>query len=124
MYFCGNKKKMKKAIFKFKADFNRNGSLEGVFISTKEKVDILINGIVTVDFGEVLGKHSDVHCDITNKNLVFVCDNEEIVELFERHKLESGYNPFEYMVSGSTDWDDKIYYDTVGELVDYILTFS
>lgn len=115
---------MKKAIFKFKADFNRNGSLEGVFISTKEKVDVLINNIVTVDFGEVLGKHSDVHCDITNENLVFVSDNEKIVELFEQHDLESGYNPFNYMVSGSTDWDDKIYYDTVGELVDYILTFS
>lgn len=87
---------MKKAIYKFHADCGRMGELEGVLISTKEKVEKLIESKIEVYFGEVLGKHSEIYGAIEKDDMTFVSDNEEAVRVVEEHNLTSGFNPFHY----------------------------
>lgn len=92
-------KKSKKAIFKFHANCGRMGDLEGVFISTKEKVDMLVSSEVMVYFGEVLGKHSEIYGSLGADAFTFVTDNEETVKVISDNDLTSGFNPFHYSVS-------------------------
>lgn len=86
----------KKALFRFYADCGRQGDLEGVFISTKEMVNKLIDSKIEVYFGEVLGKHSEVYGSIEKKEIEFLTDDEVAVEVVSKYKLETGYNPFDY----------------------------
>lgn len=112
---------MKKAIYKFKFNAGRAGELEGLLISTKEKVDKLIECGIEVDFGEALGKHSEVYGCIDQYELTFETDNEEAVRIVEEHSLTIGYNPFEYYSVNfemeGEDLDDV----TVGEIVEKLL---
>ena len=87
---------MKKAIFKLNFDCGRMGSLEGVFISTREKVDTLIENSIQVYFGEVLGKHSEVYGPIDEGEITFISDDENVVNVIEKYGLTSGHNPFHY----------------------------
>jgi len=87
---------MKKAIFKFYTDYGRMGHLEGILISTQEKVDKLVESGIEVYFGEVLGKHSEIYGSIDKEDIKFVSDNEEAVRVVEENDLTSGLNPFHY----------------------------
>lgn len=49
-----------KALFKMDFDCGRMGNLEGVFIADTEDVEYLVNNKISVYFGEVLGKHSEI----------------------------------------------------------------
>lgn len=49
-----------KALFKMIFDCGRMGNLEGVFIADTEDVEYLLNNEISVYFGEVLGKHSEI----------------------------------------------------------------
>lgn len=112
---------MKKAIYKFTGDCGRMGTLEGVLISTKERVDKLIESEISVYFGEVLGKHSEICGRIEKDEMVFVSDNEETIKVVEEHVLTSGFNPFNYTSVGfdieGEDLDDM----TVDEIIDKLL---
>jgi len=112
---------MKKAIYKFNADCGGMGELEGVLISTKERVDKLIESKIEVYFGEVLGKHSEIYGAIEKDEIIFVSDNEEAVRVVEEHSLTSGINPFDYTsinfeIEGE-DLDDM----GVDEIIDKLL---
>lgn len=92
-----------KAIFKLHFNCGRQGTLHGVFIAEKEDIDILLaNEDIEIDFGEALGKHSDVWGNLVLKDITFVTDNKEIIELFEKHNLSTGYNPIYRMVTYTT----------------------
>ena len=112
---------MKKAVFKFHADCGRMGDLDGVFISTKEKVDKLIESEIQVYFGEVLGKHSEIFGAIEEDEISFVSDNAEAVRIIEEHNLTSGFNPFEYTSTNfkldGFNLDDML----VDEIIDILL---
>ena len=95
-------KKTNKAVFKFDCDCGRMGSLEGVFISTKEKVDFLVESKIEVYFGEVLGKHSEIYGALNKKDFKFISDDPTVVDVIEKHKLTSGYNPFNYSATQSS----------------------
>jgi hypothetical protein len=74
------------------------GDLEGLFACTKEEYQGLIGA--TVYFGEVLGKHSDVMCDLSEFNLTVVSDDRDKITVVEEligTGTISGYNPLEYM---------------------------
>jgi len=72
------------------------GVLEGLFVATNEEVENIIGK--EVDFGEVLGKHSDIFGDIAAKDIRKVNAKESFihkgVEIFGR--TWSGYNPIEF----------------------------
>lgn len=90
---------MTRALYKFYQDFGRMGELHGIFVADmKDVYDVLESETPKVAyFGEVLGKHSEVYCDITEDNVQFITDDDTTIGVVLTHGLESGYNPFDYI---------------------------
>ena len=87
-----------KVLVKYNQDFGRMGSLDGLFICTKEDLESL-NG-KDVYFGEVLGKHSEVYTGDTYKYCKIVPTQHGDIKVLERLLGEgtiSGFNPFDYI---------------------------
>lgn len=84
-----------KGIYKFYWDCGRMGSLEGIFVTTEAQIANLIGK--TIDFGEVLGKHSEISGTLEKDDLKLITRNPEFIELFEQHEMFTGYNPFDYI---------------------------
>lgn len=82
-------------IYRFYWDCGRNGDLSGIFIADADAVE-KIQG-KEVYFGEVLGKHSDIHGTIDPGEITLVSDKPSDVEVFARLGLDNGYNPFSYL---------------------------
>ena len=77
---------------------HRDGSLEGLFICTEKELGGLNS--VTVHFGEVLGKHSDVSSDTVYENCVVLSSNQDALrdlEVLFGRKTISGTNPLNYL---------------------------
>jgi len=88
-----------KALFKMDFDCGRMGNLEGVFVADTEDIDYMVNNKISVRFGEVLGKHSDISGYLDKSEIELVTTDEKTIELFERNDLETGYNPLYYNLS-------------------------
>lgn len=89
--------KSNKKLYKFKIDFHY-GELEGLFISTDEKIAELYNQ--TIYFGEVLGKHSEVEADIKPHHIIFLTDDQYVISHLEEKcdgSTISGINPLNYV---------------------------
>lgn len=84
-------------LYKFEWDCGRQGSVEGLFISTEDKVKELIGK--EVYFGEILGKHSEIYGVIEEGEIVEVkLSKETISELYKVFgETISGYDPFNYI---------------------------
>jgi len=85
-------------IYKFYADCDRMGSLEGIFISTPEQVTSIIGK--EVYFGEVLGKHSDISLILEDIDFDLITQDQEFIDKCIHYFGEgtiSGYNPFDYI---------------------------
>ena len=113
---------MKKGIYRFNFSCGRQGDLTGVFISTQERVDKLIETGIEVYFGEVLGKHSEIYGSIEKEEIEFITDDEKSVSVIETHGLTTGYNPFGY-TSIHFELEGEEYIDdlTVGEIIDILI---
>lgn len=85
-----------KALYKMQIDCGRSGSLEGVFIADTLDVKYLVDNKISIYFGEVLGKHSEVYGCVDKKEIKKITTDEIAIKVVEKHGLESGYNPFEY----------------------------
>lgn len=87
-----------KTIYKLHFDCGRMGSLDGIFIEEKEKVEELIESGREVWFGEVLGKHSEIFGPIESpEDITFITDDQKVIDIFEQYDLCTGYNPFDYL---------------------------
>jgi hypothetical protein len=84
-------------IYRMEFDCGRMGSLSGIFVANIEKVNELVASGQEVYFGEVLGKHSEVCGPIDEKEIELVTDDVDAVAMFKKYKLQSGYNPFDYI---------------------------
>jgi hypothetical protein len=80
-----------KGIYKFYWDCGRMGYVSGVFVASAEEVAEVIGK--HVDFGEALGKHSQVHGTLEEGEITLLSDKPEDIEVFERLNLENGCNP-------------------------------
>lgn len=90
--------KEKQYLVQYFEDFGRSGSLEGLFICSEDELEYL-NG-ATVDFGEVLGKHSEVYSDETYENCKIITSNQDAIrdmEVMFGTKNISGYNPINFL---------------------------
>ena len=85
-----------KALYKMNLDCGRQGNLEGIFVAEDEDVEILLKHQLEIQFGEVLGKHSDVCGYIGEDEIEKITSDENVIKIFEQYKLKSGYNPFSY----------------------------
>lgn len=78
-------------LWRFYWDCGRQGEVEGLFKATKEEVENVIGK--DVDFGEILGKHSEVYGTIEDGDIELVSDNP--IEVMSAK--EFGYNPLNYI---------------------------
>lgn len=84
-------------LWKFEWDCGRQGTLESLFVATEEEVKELIGQ--EVNFGEVLGKHSEVYGTIDEGEITQVDLDSETVEKVTAILGDtwSGYNPLHYV---------------------------
>ena len=113
-----------KALFKMNFDCGRNGNLEGVFIADTDDVKYLVKNNISVYFGEVLGKHSDVSGCVDESEITMITTDENVISVVCEHGLESGYNPFDHTLCVSetngvpdngVEWSDC----TVKDFIDF-----
>lgn len=88
---------MEKYLYSFNFDCGRMGSLKGLFVSTEDEVKSLIGKYA--HFGEVLGKHSEVHGDIEESHITKLDLDSETVEKVKKVLgwTWSGYDPRDYV---------------------------
>lgn len=114
-----------KALCRLKFDCGRQGCLEGIFVADTEDVKYLIENKVSVYFGEVLGKHSEIYGTVEQREIEVITTEANVVDIVEKYGLATGYNPFEYNLCGDgmedvpengVDWNDC----TVQEYIDFM----
>ena len=97
------------SIYEFFLDCGRMGELEGYFIATDQDVLDFITKQPEVDFGEVLGKHSNISATITGEHIKKVSSDPEAIrvvrDIFKCACTIMGYNPFDYC---ELDWEDSV----------------
>lgn len=86
-----------KALYKMEIDLDRRGILEGLFIAEMAEIDYLIENKIIVQFGEVLGKHSDIRGSLDQQDIQIITQDIVIINFFEENKLSCGYNPLDYI---------------------------
>src|SRR5690554_78595 len=86
-----------KYLWSFHCDYGRMGDLYGLIVATESEIDGLDG--VSVHFGEILGKHSEVYgelerSDFTKKDV----DSESVTKLHAvLGDCWSGYDPRQYL---------------------------
>lgn len=87
----------KNYLWKFYWDCKRQGEVTGLFVATEEEVKNLIGK--EVNFGEILGKHSEVYGTIEEGEITKVDLDSETVEKVQKvlGYTWSGYNPENYL---------------------------
>jgi hypothetical protein len=85
-----------KKMYKFFWDYGRMGEVEGIFVADEETVKNAIGK--NIYFGEILGKHSEVYGNLTEKDLTVVTDDQDFIEKAILYGIDSsGYNPLSYL---------------------------
>ena len=77
--------------------FRIRGRVESVFIATQEEVDQVIGR--DIYFGEILGKHSELVCNIEAENFTLISEDPYVIKSLEDvcGQTISGYNPIIYL---------------------------
>lgn len=108
-YFIGENPK---AIYNFHFDCGRMGDLTGSFVAEKKEIEWLINSGLEVYFGEVLGKHSEIHGPIDSTDITMISDDFKLT----KNHTNSGYNPLHYTAIGvKEEWQDL----TIQEIIEH-----
>ena len=88
------------SIYEFCLDCGRMGELEGYFIATDQDVLDFITKQPEVDFGEVLGKHSNISATITGEHIKKVSSDPEAIrvvrDIFQCTATIMGFNPLDF----------------------------
>lgn len=114
-----------KALYRLKFDCGRQGVLEGIFIADTEDVKFLVENKVSIYFGEVLGKHSEIYGPVECQEIEEITKEQNVLDIVEKYGLSNGYNPFEYNLcedgmedvpDNGIDWSDC----TVQEYIDFM----
>lgn len=86
-------------LVKFHHDFGRMGDLDGLFICDRAEYNAALGK--TADFGEALGKHSEIFCVVDRGNMTVVSTDAARIAWLEGiigAKTISGYNPLDYLI--------------------------
>jgi hypothetical protein len=82
-------------LYKFYWDCGRSGDLEGTFVCEEERIQKLIGQ--DINFGEVLGKHSEITGTLQTKDIEECSDDQEFIDkVIEAGLVPSGFNPLHY----------------------------
>jgi len=82
-------------VYIFYKNFGRSGSLHGLFMADGSEVSSSFGK--TAYFGEVLGKHSDVCCKLSEGDIELITEEPSEVSMFDNLNVCFGYNPLEYI---------------------------
>lgn len=84
-------------LYRFYWDCGRQGDVDGLFTSEESTVNESIGKHVY--FGEILGKHSEVHGTLSAEDIEVVSDDQDFIEKLENllGTNISGYNPLHYL---------------------------
>jgi len=95
-------------LYKFYWDCGRQGSVEGIFFSTPERIQKNLGN--QVYFGEILGKHSEISGILEEEDVTLVTDDQDFVEKFRTFFPGGfGYDPFEAMsVEDEDDVEEEL----------------
>lgn len=89
---------MKNLLVKYKKDCGRMGYVDGLFVCTEEELKSLYG--TTIEFGEILGKHSEISVRFAEKDLIVLTEDQEfiykLVTLIGKNSIP-GYNPLNYL---------------------------
>lgn len=88
----------KQCLYQFHWDCGRMGDLESLFAATPSDVKSLIGK--EVYFGEVLGKHSDIHGTIEEGEITLLIEDSDVTATLVKAvgcRTISGHNPFDYL---------------------------
>lgn len=78
-------------------DCGRMGEVYGLFLATEEDIENASGK--PVEFGEILGKHSNVYVNDFDKiDIDFISNDPHIIKIIKEHGLETGYNPLNYLI--------------------------
>lgn len=94
-----------KGIYRFKA-WCRQGDLEGLFVATRSDIENLLNLGKDIEFGEVLGKYSDISFTVENEHITLISEESIHVDFFENFIVDSGINPLLY-INENEQYDDE-----------------
>lgn len=88
---------MNRFLVRFAWDCGRMGNVEGLFVTTQEELDVAYGK--EVYFGEILGKHSEVHGTLTIEDITVVSEDQDFIEKLVAllGTSLSGYNPLSYI---------------------------
>lgn len=110
-----------KSLYRMNFDCGRQGNLQGVFVAEDEDISLLISSEMVINFGEVLGKHSQIAGPLTSPEIEKITDDEKVIEVVEKYGLETGFNPFDHPVGWewkeAKGWEDDI---TVSEGIEIL----
>lgn len=87
---------MSRCLYKFYWDCGRMGAVEGLFVESPSTIQQSIGK--KVYFGEILGKHSEIHGSLSEEDFKVISEDKNVVSVFEEHVGTFGYNPFYYLV--------------------------
>ena len=93
-----------KGIYSFHWDCGRSGEIDGLFVADSEAVAKAIGK--TVNFGEVLGKHSEIYGTLEADEITLKSDANDHVEMFLHLDLATGYNPLSYLSDEDEDEEE------------------
>lgn len=82
-------------LYKFKLNCGRMGRLDSLFVATRPQVEAVIGK--TIDFGEALGKHSDISFVLTAEHLTEITEDQGFISLFMELGLTLGRNVLGYV---------------------------
>lgn len=96
-----------KLLVRFEWDVRRMGTVEGVFVTTQEEIDLAIGR--EIYFGEILGKHSEIYGTLDAGDIVTISEDqdfiEKLVQVFTTTRI-SGYCPFAYFREEDEEEDE------------------
>lgn len=97
---------MGKKLYEFTWYCGRQGTLEGRFVLNDQE-QAMLNALYgkVIDFGEALGKHSQIRGPLLQKDIAVITDNEGFIDTAAVLKvdLNFGYNPLSYYLGMVAD---------------------
>lgn len=97
-YCAGNVASEDFAVYRWERKFGRrSGTLSGVFVEDKERMQHAINTKVDLYFYDMLGKHSEYVVPLEESQVKMISDERHVIDLVSREGLAHGVNPLDYV---------------------------
>jgi len=99
-----------KKLYQWNVDFGRMGSLDSVFIVDDAFVNKVLDMGLCVSFGEILGKHSDIYCDMKPEQFEVLSENQDVITELEKifAKSTHGYEFYSAELSELNEFNKQV----------------